>query len=106
MEWRDKYKDGRLKIFWVDPGTILTILDQWRHHSVTHMPAFEGLPKERELLEIHYCFERRQFGFLIWSPSFPEVPQGEVFPSVVGNIMWHPVKIKDLYPDNPIEVRG
>lgn len=48
--------------------------------------TFPGEPSDVNLVAVHYEFERRCFAFLIQHDSYPETPEGWLFPAIESSV--------------------
>lgn len=84
-------------ILWIPPELVTSLLGNWRYNACIAMPYFEecadmngnrfSLPKDYDITDICYSWERRAIGLRLEHPSFPETAPGEQFPSLIYTVI-------------------
>lgn len=80
----DQSNERRCKIYRIDCRTIMTLLGNWWHHEGINLPVLKGVPEGYIIRRIHYDFSYDAIALLVEHESFPEVPEGGVFPISTG----------------------
>ncbi len=96
-------REPRYRLLSIRPDELLTLLWEWRRHQIITLPVLADLPADCEILEVHYTHSMRAFEFLLWHPSFPEVPDGGLIPSH-GTFQYEVVRFERPKGDEPIVV--
>src|SRR5437870_4517243 len=77
----------RYKILSVAPEAIMEVLLKWKQHSHIQLVDLGGLPDDVSVTGVHYSWKGRCFELMLYHPSFPEVPVGDVPPELNPRIM-------------------
>lgn len=85
-------KSNRLKVLYVDPKLILTLLFDAIRFDYVYLPICPKLPKDFSINGITYIFEKRQFAILIESKKFDIIELGQIPPEI--KLEFKTVKIK------------
>jgi len=86
----------RRKTFRVSPAVILTLMGCWRKHDIIQLPVLE-LPADAVLSDVIYEPLLHAFTFLVYSETFPEVPEGEYAPAIEAD--WQTVELHGRFLD-------
>lgn len=68
----------RRAIFWMAAEKLLQLVGSKPGRWL--LPQAEGLPPDAKLLEVHFDWQRRVFGFVVESETFKAVPEGQEIP--------------------------
>lgn len=74
-----KEKTRKLKLFRIDPETVLAMLN-WSDYSSIALPINNGLPEGATVHDVHYAFDRRCFVAIVEHESFKPVDIGVQLP--------------------------
>jgi hypothetical protein len=74
-------KEGRHRVFYVKPRTIIGWLDPGKS-SRSSMPRIVGLPADAYVSSVNYDFKRAAFCFTVDSMEFGRVLEGDLIPEV------------------------
>lgn len=84
----------RAKIFQIDPGTILTLL-QWKKHRRLCLPVLPENVRGATVSAVHFDFVRNAFLIKMYREDWPEVPAGQIPETVYDTIEFEVVEIPE-----------
>lgn len=79
----------RVKILSIPPDYILQILNGQRVEYLI-LPETEYIPKGSRVVSVRYNWEMQTLDFMVEHESFPEVPDGERPPRIIGQSIERP----------------
>lgn len=73
---------SRVRILYVTPQLMVTLLLKANQYDCIDLPICKDAPDDMRVGEVHYFFERNQFGIKLMSKEFDKVEPGQICPEI------------------------